>query len=259
MCFISHPQNIFIEFILSATIQSKVKLVIYSSGILIMKQMKIILIITCIFIILSCSEEKNNIPISRNYATEDVTGKIEEPEITIQDSSTASQSVTENIQPSNASAQTDIVADYTQKDLLPDPKKFPDLKLSNEPEFFVGQDLYEYIDGGAELYHSLGFRQVVTAEYQSRSNPEMSVIVDIYDMTNQENASEIYSTQKSPTSNSIDIGIEGIIGGGEIIFFKDKYFCKVTTFSDTEESNNLIKKLAQEVANNINGDDKSSD
>jgi len=220
---------------------------------------KLIFIISFSIILLfgiNCSKQKKSVEITRNYNAEDVTGKVKELETTSQVSSTTIQSEpaidTANIKPETLN----LKPDSTLKNLLPDLKNHPDFKLTKEPEFFVGNNLYEYIDGGDELFHSYDFRQIITAEYQSKSNPDLSIVVDIYDMTTPDNAFGVFSAQKDLSSNFVNIGIQGISGGGEIVFIKDKYYNKLTTFVDTQESNETLKKFALEVADKIKGIDK---
>jgi len=222
-----------------------------------MKKINSIMTLSIILLFgINCSKEKKSVEITRNYNVEDVTGKVKELETTSQVSSTIIQSEpaidTANIKPETLNLNPDL----NLKNLLPDLKNHPDFKLTKEPEFFVGKNLYEYIDGGAELYHSYDFRQIITAEYQSKSNPDITIIVDIYDMTTPDNAFGVFSAQKDPSSNFVNIGIQGISGGGEIVFIKDKYYNKLTTFVDTPESNETLKKFALEVADKIKGIDK---
>ena len=205
---------------------------------------------------INCSKEKKSVEITRNYNVDDVTGKVKELETTSQVSLPTIQSEpaidTANIKPETLNLKPDL----TLKNLLPDLKNHPNFKLTKEPEFFVGNNLYEYIDGGDELFHSYDFRQIITAEYQSKSNPDLSIVVDIYDMTTPDNAFGVFSAQKDLSSNFVNIGIQGISGGGEIVFIKDKYYNKLTTFVDTQESNETLKKFALEVADKIKGIDK---
>jgi len=221
-----------------------------------MKQTSLIALLIIILLLgIGCEKQEKKIEIVRNYDVEDVTGKAKEPEPTSQVQSTISQ--TEPVvNTSNISLETsNLKPDLNLKNLLPDLKNHPDFKLTKEPEFFIGKDLYEYIDGGAELYHSYNFRQIITAEYQSQSNPDLSIIIDIYDMSTPDNAFGVFSVQKDSSSNFINIGIQGISGGGEIVFIKDKYFVKITTFVDTKESNDVLRKFALEAADRIKGTD----
>ena len=63
--------------------------------------------------------------------------------------------------------------------------------LDGEPERYQGEDLFRMINGGADIYHEYGFRQVVRAEYLG---PEgKSVKLEIYQMVSPAAAYGIYT------------------------------------------------------------------
>ena len=49
--------------------------------------------------------------------------------------------------------------------------------LDGEPQVVVGDELFELINGGAELYHQLGFVQAAAAEYVDDSGCAISLEV----------------------------------------------------------------------------------
>ncbi len=52
---------------------------------------------------------------------------------------------------------------------LPASGEVAGLTLGDTPQGYGGDDLYQMIDGGADIYHEYGFRQVLSAEYRGRS------------------------------------------------------------------------------------------
>ena len=73
--------------------------------------------------------------------------------------------------------------------LLPD-GKCPGIKLIGDTELYVGDDLFNLINGGAELYHEYGFVEVLAAEATSGKIP---IRFEIYDMGSPESAWGIFS------------------------------------------------------------------
>ena len=53
-------------------------------------------------------------------------------------------------------------------------------KLSDTPKNFRGDELFLMINGGADIYHEYGFRQVQTAEYVDAGGK--SINLEIYEM-----------------------------------------------------------------------------
>jgi hypothetical protein len=70
-----------------------------------------------------------------------------------------------------------------------------------EPEVYVGDDLFVYINGGAEIYHEYGFVQVAVQRYRRGDD---TVSVEIYTM--ERDAFGIYSFARSSTGHAVDLG-----------------------------------------------------
>lgn len=60
---------------------------------------------------------------------------------------------------------------------------------------YTREDLYEHINGHAELFISSGFKQMVVANYLQK-NTSKEIVIDIYDTGNSKKA---YRNQYSPT------------------------------------------------------------
>lgn len=84
---------------------------------------------------------------------------------------------------------------------------------SGEAQSFKGEDLFIMIDGGADIYHEYGFRQVVSQDYSNGSGKV--VTVEVYQMANPAAAYGIYSFKIGKTGESVPIGQEA--------FFEDYY------------------------------------
>ena len=61
--------------------------------------------------------------------------------------------------------------------LLPAKAERANLERVGEIRTFVGDSLWEYIDGGAEVYHLYDFIDVTTADYKS---DQIDLVADIY-------------------------------------------------------------------------------
>lgn len=110
------------------------------------------------------------------------------------------------------------------------------------------KSIFDYINGAAELYFAYNFRAVAAAEYQ---DGETSVIIDVYDMTTPENAFGIYSLNRYPGANYVDIGNEGILTDTNLDFWKGRYFCKVYSFDMSEKYQKDVVNFGGRLALNI--------
>jgi len=115
-------------------------------------------------------------------------------------------------------------------------------------QIFVGEDLYELIDGGAVIYYEYGFKQVIVQEYQKPDGK--SINLEIYEMDNSASAYGIYTFQ-SAEGDEVEVGSEGIQSTYYLQFWKDKFFV-ILIASDTEETTSKgLLTIAREVDDRI--------
>lgn len=70
------------------------------------------------------------------------------------------------------------------------------IRICQEPASFYKPDtLYEYIDGGADVYLLYDFQRLL---HQNFRTPGGELTADIYDLGKPENAFGIYSAERSP-------------------------------------------------------------
>lgn len=107
--------------------------------------------------------------------------------------------------------------------------------------FFNSENLYDYIDGGAELFISFGFSKVFNRKYTN--DKENEIIVDIFYMNKPEDAYGAFLF----TSGKVDsaYGCQSQISPGAVIFWKDNFYISITSNRVTAEGNKIIKQLAE--------------
>lgn len=120
--------------------------------------------------------------------------------------------------------------------------------MSSEAKTYVGETLYEYINGGAEVYHQYGFEEVSTAYYQK---DETEFILDVYQFGSVEGSYGLYSSTKFEDDEILAYGVEGYYSGNRLDFVKDKYLIRITGYDET--SRDIIEKIAQFMSGHIPG------
>jgi hypothetical protein len=103
------------------------------------------------------------------------------------------------------------------------------------------ETLYDYIDGGAELYLSYGFNEVLSRRYTKYEQPD--IVVDIFDMGTSHNAYGTFSHSRETLDSTFGQGSE--YAEGLLLFWKDRYFISILTFPETVESKKAIFQLAR--------------
>ena len=90
--------------------------------------------------------------------------------------------------------------------------------------FYKPDTLYEYIDGGADVYLLYDFQRLL---HQTFRTPGGELTADIYDLGKPENAFGIYSAERSPRYKFVTLGVEGYRSEGILNFVQDRYYVKL--------------------------------
>ena len=118
--------------------------------------------------------------------------------------------------------------------LFPSPGFEKGWEWEGKPKHYTPQNLYEIIDGEAELYISYGFKELASLLYYRGSAEDTFFVVDIYDMGSALNAFGLYSGFRHPDYRFENIGTEGFVSDYGIKFYKGNYLVdiKVGEFSE---------------------------
>jgi len=134
--------------------------------------------------------------------------------------------------------------------LFPDSFYEINMKRSSEIRTFENKSLWEYINGGAEIYLAYNFVKVVTADYKKG---ELEIVADIYQFKSRADAFGLYSVFRQPDAMIVKLGVEGFSASPTINFVKDKYFVKLTGYDNTEEGSLALINLAEQLSKRIPG------
>jgi hypothetical protein len=115
---------------------------------------------------------------------------------------------------------------------------------------FTGEALYDYINGGAELYLSYGLTGMTGCKYNGEGLPQITV--EVYEMTAPKNAFGVYTQSRDREERAYGQGSQSF--DDFILFWKDKYFVILTTHKATPESRDALKHLASLVEKAIPGE-----
>ncbi len=107
--------------------------------------------------------------------------------------------------------------------------------------------LYEYIDGGAELYISYGFKKLIARKYRREGQPDIKA--DVFDMGTSQNAFGVFGYSQETVENDFGQGSQS--SDGLILFWKSRYYISLLCFPQTPESKGVITKLAKQIAASI--------
>lgn len=100
----------------------------------------------------------------------------------------------------------------------------PGVTREEAASFYKPDTLYEYIDGGADVYLLYDFQLLLHQNFKM-GNGELTV--DIYDLGKPENAFGMYSAERSPRYKFVTIGVEGYRSDNSLNFLQDRYYVKL--------------------------------
>lgn len=100
--------------------------------------------------------------------------------------------------------------------------------MSGSVETFDPSNLYEHINGEAELFFPYGFKRLETVVYSPNNNPKTMIDADIFEMGSVLDAFGVYSSFRDAAVKLVPVGAEGFLSSTQLSFYKDRFFVQVT-------------------------------
>ena len=152
--------------------------------------------------------------------------------------------------------QIDLLSSITTEkplDLLPANKEASHWIRVGKPGVDVGKDLYKNVIGGnPELYHSYGFIEGASVEYQTpRLGSQPLILLEVFDMGTPENAFGVYSRNRYPQDEFEWVGSRAIVSGRDLNFWKGRYFVQIEGYEFASQIKQGMVELAKATADHI--------
>ncbi|MBM3295450.1 MAG: hypothetical protein FJY82_13150 [Candidatus Aminicenantes bacterium] len=110
--------------------------------------------------------------------------------------------------------------------------------------------LSTYIDGGAELYISYGFKKALSLKYADAAENEISV--DIFDMGSSPDAFGVFAHSRETIDNAFGQGSE--YAAGLLTFWKDRFYVSILAYPETPAKKDVVFELGRTIAKAIGSD-----
>jgi hypothetical protein len=110
-----------------------------------------------------------------------------------------------------------------------------------ERTVYDSSTLYEYIDGGAELYLSYGFEGLLNLRYGQPDQPD--IIVDIFDMGKSRQAFGVFSHSRELIDSTFGQGSQ--YTAGLLLFWKGRFYISILASPETAASKKMVFRLAK--------------
>jgi hypothetical protein len=130
------------------------------------------------------------------------------------------------------------------------PEEVDGWKASQKDGLYGRDNLYDYINGGAELYLSFGFKRVINRTYERPKQPD--IVVDLFDMGTSKNAYGVFSHSMETVETTYGQGSQ--YSEGLLLFWKDRYYLSVMSYPETPESQKALFILGEKIETAIKGE-----
>ncbi len=124
------------------------------------------------------------------------------------------------------------------------PDKVLDWKSSGNDRIYDRRTLFDYMDGGAEVYLAFDFREVFVRKFADAAGNEINL--DIYDMGSSRDAFGIFSFDRQDPEAGI--GQDSEYGPGLLKFRQGRYFVSMTVSGDEKAAEKAVLELGRAVA-----------
>ena len=122
--------------------------------------------------------------------------------------------------------------------LLPETGVIPNWHMKDSVETYSGDNLFLYINGGADLYLEYGFEEVSTCKYLNYAGN--NIHIDIYQMTDEAAAFGIFSINSSVHGKPVDFGTKSLLYDYYLDIWKGNYFIRCTA---NKKENGMVDTL----------------
>lgn len=116
-----------------------------------------------------------------------------------------------------------------------------------EPKVYNPTQLYDYINGGAELYISYGMGMVISQLIKNAQGDEIRI--EIFDMLEARNAFGVFTHTRTKDEKKYGQGSQYFTGAQ--IFWKDHFFVSIVANDENETIISTIESLAKEIEDKI--------
>jgi hypothetical protein len=122
-------------------------------------------------------------------------------------------------------------------------------KSVDPPQKFAGKDLYVYMNGGAGIYLSHGFKQLIVHKYINQHNK--TITLELFEMESPSSASEMYGLKTGKDGIESEIGDEALLEDYYLNILKDNYLITLTGIDSEKETIDGLITIAKMVDERI--------
>lgn len=131
---------------------------------------------------------------------------------------------------------------------------FPEMagwRQTGEVQIFSPANLFDYINGGADLYLKYDFQELRVAEYQN--DRKSSVTIEVYRHKTPLHAFGIYSQERLHNADYLEVGAQGYSEKGVLNFLAADCYVKMSGVDVGPGEREVLQAFAKKVVENLGG------
>jgi hypothetical protein len=126
-------------------------------------------------------------------------------------------------------------------DILTLGDKIGNVSVAERELIITRQGMFDYMDGGAELYFDHGWELLIAANLKSEDNREYKV--EIYRVTSPQDALDLLETQKELGDTS-RVGDKSYYGAGMIVWAQGNYYVRLWSWDEYDAVRTDVTAIA---------------
>ncbi|MBN1790055.1 MAG: hypothetical protein JW830_06140 [Bacteroidales bacterium] len=124
---------------------------------------------------------------------------------------------------------------------------FPEItgwKVHEDEKVYTSGDLWELINGAADIFLSYYFQDLHIAEYTKK---DLIIRVELYRHNSLANTYGIYTAERMPDYPQVPVGSQGYKSQGVVNFMTGNYYVKIMSAGAKEVDENTLALVAEKV------------
>jgi hypothetical protein len=145
--------------------------------------------------------------------------------------------------------RVDLPSDVSLDHLMPAGRETAGWRPSGRLEVFNSETLFDYIDGGAEIYLEYGFRRLAVRDY--RNDVGASIVIEIFEMQSSPSAFGMYTFKSASSGRETTFGQDGQLADYYLNFWKGNFLVTLTGSDEKPTTIRGLQDLGEAVAARI--------
>jgi hypothetical protein len=129
---------------------------------------------------------------------------------------------------------------------------FPQLsgwKITQDDPVYDANNLWDAIDGAADLYLEYGFVDLHIARYISSDSIEVKA--ELYKHASDIDAYGMYSQERDTGYNFIPVGVQGYLQQGVLNFLTGSYYVKLSTYQTGSKAQEAMLAIGKQLSRHV--------